>query len=127
MRIRCPYCEKRFALYPLPASYGIKCRRAGRSACATSFVLVFVAYLIVGPDVAMEFVRGMTEILTPRSGFAVAATLMIAPFIFMSLAVYDRTVPRFGPPVSDELHCLKCGCVLKGLAEPKCPECGERI
>jgi uncharacterized paraquat-inducible protein A len=25
------------------------------------------------------------------------------------------------------LHCLKCGYILKGLSEPRCPECGERI
>jgi hypothetical protein len=25
------------------------------------------------------------------------------------------------------LHCFKCGYILKGLSEPRCPECGERI
>ncbi len=25
------------------------------------------------------------------------------------------------------LHCLKCGYILKGISEPRCPECGERI
>ena len=34
----------------------------------------------------------------------------------------------FRPPRADMyLHCLKCGYILKGLSEPRCPECGERI
>ncbi len=28
---------------------------------------------------------------------------------------------------SQHIHCLKCGYILKGLTEPRCPECGERI
>ncbi len=27
----------------------------------------------------------------------------------------------------EHIHCLKCGYILKGLTEPRCPECGERI
>lgn len=27
----------------------------------------------------------------------------------------------------NHLRCLKCGYILKGLSEPRCPECGERI
>ena len=27
----------------------------------------------------------------------------------------------------EHLHCLNCGYILKGLSEPRCPECGQRI
>lgn len=27
----------------------------------------------------------------------------------------------------EHIRCLKCGYILKGLTEPRCPECGERI
>src|SRR5262245_39499083 len=27
----------------------------------------------------------------------------------------------------DETRCRKCGYILRGLTEPRCPECGERI
>ena len=27
----------------------------------------------------------------------------------------------------DKTHCRKCGYILRGIAEPRCPECGERI
>ncbi len=28
---------------------------------------------------------------------------------------------------SEYLRCLKCGYILKGLSEPRCPECGKQI
>ena len=28
---------------------------------------------------------------------------------------------------SQHIRCLKCNYILKGLTEPRCPECGERI
>jgi len=28
---------------------------------------------------------------------------------------------------SEHLRCLKCGYILKGLSEPRCPECGKQI
>jgi len=27
----------------------------------------------------------------------------------------------------DETRCRKCGYILRGITEPRCPECGERI
>ncbi len=27
----------------------------------------------------------------------------------------------------EHIRCLKCNYILKGLTEPRCPECGERI
>ena len=32
--------------------------------------------------------------------------------------------PRTG---ADETRCRKCGYILRGISEPRCPECGERI
>lgn len=28
---------------------------------------------------------------------------------------------------TEHLRCLKCGYILKGLSEPRCPECGQAI
>ena len=30
-------------------------------------------------------------------------------------------------PQDTETRCRRCGYILRGLAEPRCPECGERI
>ena len=33
-----------------------------------------------------------------------------------------------GPARFDgETRCLRCGCILRGIPEPRCSECGERI
>ena len=40
----------------------------------------------------------------------------------LAFACVWRTHPR-----RSETHCRKCDYILKGLSEPKCPECGEQI
>lgn len=35
---------------------------------------------------------------------------------------YYRSHPHF-----DETRCRRCGYILRGISEPRCPECGERI
>jgi hypothetical protein len=35
---------------------------------------------------------------------------------------------RYGPKhIDSETRCRKCGYILRGISEPRCPECGERI
>ncbi len=36
-------------------------------------------------------------------------------------------VARLGTRLDHETRCRKCAHILKGLSEPRCPECGERI
>jgi hypothetical protein len=33
----------------------------------------------------------------------------------------------FKAPWDGETRCRKCGYILRGISEPRCPECGERI
>lgn len=66
-----------------------------------------------------------TDIL-PRSvimGYLFEAWFRV-PFIVAAIAVYAYLRRR---KPSEYLRCLKCDHILKGLAEPRCPECGERI
>jgi hypothetical protein len=35
--------------------------------------------------------------------------------------------PRRSSQASGEESCRRCGYILRGLTEPRCPECGERI
>ena len=54
---------------------------------------------------------------------AVAATL---PAFVVACLVYHTLTRRHA--VSDrQTRCGQCGYILKGLTEPRCPECGERI
>ncbi len=52
----------------------------------------------------------------------------LIPFLFVSIAVYSWITQRFGPEGPfRETYCRKCGYILRGVSEPRCPECGERI
>jgi hypothetical protein len=92
-----------------------------------SLALAAVVYAAIGPDAMAPPVMWLLTLFPPRLGTGVAAALLVAPVIFFALGIYDRAVPHFGRPVGDDLHCLKCGYVLKGLREPRCPECGQAI
>ncbi len=46
--------------------------------------------------------------------------------LWLAIWAYHRIARR--PPYSDGYtHCGKCGYILKGLTEPRCPECGQAI
>ncbi len=51
------------------------------------------------------------------------------PFFFLSPLVSIFAFWRLTPPDAPDGHtrCGKCGYILKGLTEPRCSECGERI
>ena len=46
-----------------------------------------------------------------------------------SLGMYGILTRRYGPKVftDGETRCRKCHYILKGIRDPRCPECGERI
>ena len=46
--------------------------------------------------------------------------------VAVCLAVYAR-LSRDPARESGELHCRRCDHILRGISEPRCPECGERI
>ncbi len=43
------------------------------------------------------------------------------------VAIYALLTWRFGPRPDDETRCRRCRYILRGITEPRCPECGERI
>ena len=59
------------------------------------------------------------------------STILIMAFGFfcvpmaMTIVMYEKLRP---PPVPDKYtRCGNCGYILKGLREPRCPECGQTI
>ena len=46
---------------------------------------------------------------------------IVAVLTFMAMTRWTRL------GLSHETRCRKCGYILRGLSEPRCPECGERI
>ena len=46
----------------------------------------------------------------------------------ITLAAYALATRLFGAkPHDGETRCRKCDYILRGITEPRCPECGERI
>lgn len=56
--------------------------------------------------------------------YLIVIGLALIPAV-VSLLTFSRLMPRGHD--DGMLHCPKCDYVLKGLSEPRCPECGERI
>ena len=69
----------------------------------------------------------------PPVGFlqrALADSLIIVVFTGIPiLVVYAYLTRRYGPvaQLEAETRCRKCQYILRGITEPRCPECGERI
>jgi hypothetical protein len=49
--------------------------------------------------------------------------VMVAFFVYGLLCL----CPDIKSPSDGETRCRKCGYILRGISEPRCPECGERI
>jgi hypothetical protein len=65
---------------------------------------------------------------TRRGGYIIIASTAFLATPLPGMVAYVLLTRRFGPPPPDgELHCRKCGHILRGLSEPRCPECGEAI
>ena len=46
----------------------------------------------------------------------------------LCILIYSYLTRWLGPNLFDgETRCRKCGYILRGISEPRCPECGERI
>lgn len=66
-------------------------------------------------------------IMSTSYGFvAVAGGVLFTLAIAGYLAEHARTT-RADREAARETRCRKCGYILRGITEPRCPECGERI
>ncbi len=77
-------------------------------------------------DRSIQIARGMSRTLGHRRTAFVLG--MLAPMVFV-LACYGILTRYFGPrvPRDGETRCHRCQYILRGISEPRCPECGERI
>ena len=74
----------------------------------------------------MFFHDAIQEAASAPLALFVVLVLTATPPLFVGLLTLHLLSRRHR--VSDSyLHCPKCGYILKGLSEPRCPECGERI
>ena len=63
-----------------------------------------------------------------REGIA-ASLVLTLPSMLIALGTYRVLSRWFSPDQGGdrETLCRKCGYILRGISEPRCPECGERI
>ena len=93
--------------------------------------LLFAGSPLYGTDAPLEDV---TEWLygTARSQLGDGPALMLTVLLLgtppMLVGILTFAMFRRRREWDDgHLHCLNCGYILKGLSEPRCPECGEPI
>ncbi len=76
------------------------------------FLSLFILRLLSVPQFTSVPVQILLRLITP----------------LVAVTVYGVLTARLGPTRPDpETRCRTCGYILRGLAEPRCPECGERI
>ena len=106
-----------------------------RTLLIIGLALIWLAAAVAGPwyqpvlfDFALKVAYSITDdaMWAPRITYAttsliqaVGLTTMMCAFVSVCLRVTKGTIV--------ETRCRKCGYILKGLRDPVCPECGERI
>ena len=96
----------------------------GAIAVAVGAVVGLVMYLAIMAQFR-SLVMGMLQVAGE------AATLLLlffAPASLGGVVAYGLITRYCGPERQDnETRCRKCGYILRGIPEPRCSECGERI
>ncbi len=85
-----------------------------------AYVVSIVEYVLRAPDNIM-FLRAPVSFMYTISSFVNQGAVLASGVAFVVACLRD--VKRD----LEHIRCLKCGYILKGLTEPRCPECGERI
>ncbi len=57
----------------------------------------------------------------------IAPGMIIVLVFFLAMMVTFFYLSRNRSKRDNETRCRKCGYILKGISEPRCSECGERI
>ena len=78
---------------------------------------------------ATTWLKGIGAVLTPILGDRITMAVLVgSPGPIASTIVFCLLTKYWGPTHWDrETRCRKCGYILRGITEPRCPECGERI
>jgi hypothetical protein len=81
---------------------------------------------------AVEAILRRRAGLAGGAGFTMGVAIAVAwllPIVGLAFIVYGVLTRLAGPslPRDPETRCRRCNYILRGLSEPRCPECGERI
>ena len=94
---------------------------------------VVVAFLTICPlggglQLAFNHLGARTHPSYDRIQIGLSLTVVVLLQI-VCLAVYGLFTRRYYrlKGLGCQTRCRKCGCILRGITEPRCSECGERI
>ncbi len=85
--------------------------------------LFFGMWFVVTPICTAWQLLGGSGRTGAHVGYSVAFNLPTAAFCLALFALFVHR-PQQG---AGESYCRRCGYILRGISEPRCPECGERI
>jgi len=76
-----------------------------------------------------ESLRGLIFSIgvNPIQAYQVAGFLYWVGTFFVAIAAFGLISYWTRTPFAGHTRCRKCGHILRGITEPRCPECGERI
>jgi hypothetical protein len=80
-------------------------------------------------DAHMLVAAWIRSVISGTFGFGISvAFAWFAPIVLLALAINELLARLWRPKEPDaETRCRECGFILRGISEPRCPECGERI
>ena len=100
-----------------------------RAAIAATVGVLYATYASFS---AQEVYYRFAEPLKTLTGIQINAkfgtfVVLVAPVVLVMLAIYGLVSYFLKCPRDRETRCRKCQYILRGISEPRCPECGERI
>lgn len=90
----------------------------------TEWIVIFIIGLIFFgvPCCIAAYFLSKAKCRSPAMWMPICLFLSIVGLVLLAI------LPKVGNAPSDgETRCRKCGYILRGITEPRCPECGERI
>jgi hypothetical protein len=79
-----------------------------------------IAALCAAVSASLLLAITLLNLSPPKRVFGVAVATVFVNEFLSALVMYRRFY-------NVETRCRKCGYILRGITEPRCPECGERI
>jgi len=99
------------------------------STVAIALLLYLIVMAVVAPVWTPRIINWLQGSLGHAGAAMAAIILFVVPPVLFAIGAFTllesrRRAARRG---DDETRCRRCGHILRGLTEPRCPECGERI